>query len=155
MRVLVHPLPIQHLYDDVFFVALPYSAVYIHLLFLILPSLSSKVGSNKLFYIYGKSWRVGNASRNETNEILTVYLWKVWVFIPRRRIRVIWHSDQHLFWQSYWVKDIDREYLEGNAQTSNIWYFPRKETTRLQVSQHSWQKGMNQRGTSLILDYCQ
>jgi len=23
---------------------------------------------------YGKSWRVGNASRNETNEILTVYL---------------------------------------------------------------------------------
>jgi len=104
---------------------------------------------------YGKSWRVGNASRNETNEILTVYLWKVWVFIPRRRIRVIWHSDQHLFWQSYWVKDIDREYLEGNAQTSNIWYFPRKETTRLQVSQHSWQKGMNQRGTSLILDYCQ
>jgi len=25
---------------------------------------------------YGKSWRVGNASRNETNEILTIYLAK-------------------------------------------------------------------------------
>jgi len=25
---------------------------------------------------YGKSWLVGNASRNETNEILTVYLVK-------------------------------------------------------------------------------
>jgi len=44
---------------------------------------------------YGKSWRVGNASRNETNEILNVYLLKVWGFIPRRQIRVIWHSDQH------------------------------------------------------------
>jgi len=38
---------------------------------------------------------VGNASGDETNEILTVYLLKVWGFIPRRRIRVIWHSDQH------------------------------------------------------------
>jgi len=26
--------------------------------------------------MYGKSWQVGNASRNETNEILTVYLVK-------------------------------------------------------------------------------
>jgi len=29
-----------------------------------------------LFYFYGKSWQVGKASRNETNEILTVYLVK-------------------------------------------------------------------------------
>jgi len=25
------------------------------------------------WFIYGKSWPVGNASRNETNEILTIY----------------------------------------------------------------------------------
>jgi len=32
---------------------------------------------------YGKSWRVGNASRNETNEILTIYiLGKLWVLYP-------------------------------------------------------------------------
>jgi len=43
----------------------------------------------KVVNIYGKSWRVGNASRNETNKILTIYLWKVWGFLPRSRIRVI------------------------------------------------------------------
>jgi len=51
--------------------------------------------ASKLENDYGKSWRLGNASRNETNEILTVYLQNLWGFIPRRRIRLIRHLDQH------------------------------------------------------------
>jgi len=50
---------------------------------------------------YGKSWRVGNTSRNETNEILTVYLVKG---SDEARIKMIYNRIENKLevkWQGY------------------------------------------------------
>jgi len=57
--------------------------------------------------MYGKSWHRGNASRNDTNEVLTIYLT---YFIPKGQIRVV---------------EVGSEYLKSRIRSltriGNIW----------------------------------
>jgi len=69
---------------------------------------------------------VGNASRNETNEILTIYLWKMLGFIPRRWIRINWHSDQHNFGSWVGSKIFDRNIIRREVLNQYWLTIPKK-----------------------------